>query len=290
MISYLDMQDADGDAVRFHQEAGRAVTNVPGLPGVLGAAGPRDSVTNRPSGHGAITRSRWQKPGLVSLEGYVIGSTPDLALSEYDALMVPLYDSIDTPRLLTWQRGTAGTGVELQALARLVDDVSVSQDAGGRVLRYQAHLRLDDPRGYTQALVTATGGTLALGGGATFARTIPVTFDPSAGGTVAVNNTGTRPTPPVLRVYGYCTSPQIVLIDADARIALTGAVAPGDYLEIDVQARTVRLNGTSPAQGMVNSADTTWFDLPRGTSTIQLLAGANDAVARCDVLYRPAYA
>lgn len=291
MITYLDVQNAAGLPVRFHGDGtpNRLITGAAGLPGVLGFAGPRDSVTNRPSGQGAITRSRWQKAGLVTIEGYVRGATPDAALAQYDVITVPLIDSIDVPALLTWQRGTDGTGVQLQALAQLTDDVNVTEDAAGRVLRYQAHLRLDDPRGYTQALQTAVGGTIATAGGGVIPRIYSRTYDPATGGTVAVNNTGTRPTPPIFHVYGYCTSPQIVLVGAGVRIALTGTVAPGDYIEVDVANRTVKLNGTGSAQGMVDSASTTWFDLPRGTSTLQLLAGANDSIARVDALYRPAY-
>lgn len=290
MITYLDVQDSGGNAVRLHRTNGRRLSGAQGLPGVLGFAGARDATYPRPSYHGNVTRSRWQKAGLVTLEGLVIGATPDATIAEYDALVLPLLDALDTPRLMTWQRGTDGTGVELQAYARLVDDVAVKDDAGGRLLRYQATFRLDDPRGYTQSLLTSTGGTLATSGGDIFPDTFPDTFDPASGGTAPVNNIGTRPTPPIIRAYGYATSAQIVLVETGERIALTGVIAPGDYLEIDVAQRTVKLNGTSSAQGQVDSAATTWFELPRGTSTVQMFAGANDSVTRCDVLYRPAYA
>lgn len=291
MISYLDIQNASGSAVRFHATASRKLTNAEGLPGVLGFQGARDATYSRPSYHGNVTRSRWQQAGLVSLEGFIYASSPDAALAEYDTLAAPLYDALDTPRLMLWQRGTDGTGVQLQAYVRLTgDEVSVAQEAAGKLLRYQAHLRLDDPRGYSQTLTTATGGTVASsGGGFTFARTLPATFNPGTGGTVAVNNTGTRPTPPILRVYGYLVNPRILLIGTTKQIALVGVVGAGDYLEIDVANRTVKLNGVSPAQGYVDASTTSWFELPRGASTLQLLAGANDTISRADVLYRAAY-
>jgi hypothetical protein len=290
MLGYLDLLDVNGNTVRFAGSGApnRVVTNVQGLPG-LGFAGARDASYDRPSYHGSVTRSRWMKAAIVTIEGYVKGTSAELVQTELDVLSIPLLDCIDTPALLRWQRGT--TGIELQASARLTgDEISVSVDAGGKMLRYQAHLRLDDPRGYLQTLTTATGGHLATGGGATMPRTIPVTFDAATGGTVAVNNTGTRPTPPVFKVYGYATSAQIVLVGAGVRIALTGTIAPGDFVQVDVAARTLKLNGTSPAQYLLDTANTTWFELPRGASTIQMLAGANDSVARCDALYRPAYA
>jgi len=293
VITYFDLLDADDTAVRFHGTgaADRKLTGAPGLPGVLGAAGARDATYPRPAYHGAVTRTRWQKPGLVTLEGYVRGDTPDLAIAQYDAIVAPLFDALDTARLAKWQRGTDGTGVELQAYARLAsEDIDVKEEAAGRLLRYQAHLRLDDPRGFTQAETTAIGGTLASAGGDTFPDIFPDLFAQGSGASAAVNNTGTRPTPPVFRVYGLCVDPQILLIDHDVRIALTGTVSNGNYLEIDVKERTIRLNGTSPAQGYINSASTTWFELPRGTSTVQLLATSNDTAARCDAIYRSAFA
>lgn len=296
MIGYLDLEDADGNAVRFHPTDKRRLSNAAGLPGVLGAPGARDATYNRPAYHGSVTRSRWQKAGLVTLEGVIVADSADDAIAEYDALIAPLFDALDTGRLMTWQRGTDGDGVELQAVARLTgDDISVTSDAGGRILRYQAHLRLDDPRGYTQALTTATGGTLNSVGGDLFTggdlfATSGDLFNQSAGATAAVNNTGTRPTPPMFRVYGYATSAQVLLVGTDQRIALTGTIAPGDFVEIDVAERTLKLNGTSPAQYLIDAATTTWFELPRGTSTVRLLAGSNDSVTRVDVLFRPAYA
>lgn len=292
MITYLDLEDAEGVAVRFHGAGAprRKLSNVEGLPGVMGAAGARDSVTNRPSYHGSVTRSRWRKAGMVTLEGRIVAPTADQAIVELDELKVPLLDSVDTPCRLLWQRGYDGIGEELQAYARLVEDVAVTHEANGRILRFQAQLRLDDPRGYAQTQSTTIGGTLATDGGATMPRTLPVTFAQGTGGLAAVNNTGTRPTPPLFRVYGYAVDPEIVLIDHDARIVLSGTVQVGDYLEVDVADRTVTLNGSSPAQGFVDSAQTTWFELPRGTSTVRLLATESDGATRVDVLYRPAWA
>lgn len=257
---------------------------------MFGFAGARDNSYNRPSYHGAITRSRWQKPALLTLEGWVRGTTADAALAELDAIKIPLLDALDTGRLLTYQRGTDGAGVQLQALARLTDDMDVKDEAGGRILKYQAHLRLDDPRAYTQTLQTAVGARIGSGGGATMPRTFPVTFLAGSNGTSAVNNTGTRPTPPVFRIYGTAVNPRVTLIGSGATISIIGTVAAGNYLEVDVANRTVKLNGTSLAQGMLDSAGTTWFELPRGTSTVRLLATSNDATARVDTLYRPAYA
>jgi hypothetical protein len=292
LITYLTLDDTSGAPVTFHgaDAPWRALTGAPGLPGVFGFASPRDSTYAAPGRHGAVTRNRYQQAALITLEGFVRGSTPDEAIAQWDALAAALFGALDTPRLLRWQRGTSGTGEELQALVRCIGGPTPKDDGAGRVLRYQVSVRADDPRGYLQHLSTTVGGSLTAGGGATMPRTFPVTFDQGVGGTGAVNNSGTRPTPPVFRVYGLAINPQILLVGTTQRIALTGTVAAGDYLEVDVANRTVKLNGTSPAQGMVDSANTSWFDLPVGTSTIRMLASSNDAAAHVEIDYRSAFA
>jgi hypothetical protein len=81
----------------------------------------------------------------------------------------------------------------------------------------------------------------------------------------------------------------ILLVGTDYRIALTGTISAGDYLEIDVQNRSITINGTTPALSFLDAANTTWFELPKGTSTVQMLAGTFDTSARVSVLYRAAY-
>lgn len=282
MLGYIDLA-----GVRFAGPGAvnRRVTNVIGLPGI-GSAGPRVSSYDAPSRHGTVTRSRWMKGAVVTIEGLLHGGSSIATQAEYDALSIPLLDAIDTDALLTWQRPD---GVELQAVARLAGPISI-EVISGPVWRYQANVSLDDPRGFSQSETIATGGTLATSGGATYPRIYPRTYDPGTGGTVAVVNSGTRPSPPTFTVFGYASAPQILLVGTDKRIALTGVIAPGDFLEINVKERTARLNGSSPSQGLIDSANTTWFDLPRGASTLRLLAGASDSVTRCDVRVRAAYA
>jgi hypothetical protein len=73
------------------------------------------------------------------------------------------------------------------------------------------------------------------------------------------------------------------------RIALTGTVGAGNYLEVDVQNRTLLMNGTTAALNFLDAANTTWFELPKGTSTVQLIAGSFDTAAKVAVIYRSAY-
>jgi hypothetical protein len=287
-VGYMDLTDAEGDRIGFHWLENRRLTNVQGLPG-LGMPGARAAIRARPSYHGATNRSRWQKDRLITLEGYCKGDNAAQAQDQLDTLAAPLWDAINTDRLLRWRRG--GTGVELQCTVRFApDDLAVTQEINGRLLRYQAHLHAPDPRAYLQTQDSEVGDTLSVSlGGVIFPEEFPWLFVASSGGQANFNNTGMVPTPPVIRIYGYCTNPTIRLISTGEEIVLAGEVAAGEYLEIDVFNRTVMLNGVTLRNNLVDFSASTWFELPRGLQTIQLLSSTFDTSAHIEVLWRAAY-
>lgn len=287
MYSAITLDDATGTPVDFHQPAGaRRVHRAVGLSGIQP---PRQNVRLRPTGHGSINGTRWTEGRLIVIDGriYSTVSAAD-ALSEFRTLATPMLETLDEgAALLKW---TERDGLALQAYVKLYGSVEPPVEVGPNLLVYQAQLLAEDPRAYSQTLSTSVGGVLSISAGGWVApETPPIVFNVSAGGTTAVNNVGNRPTAPIFRVYGLAVNPRILLVGTDLEISLTGTVSAGDYLEIDVAARTITVNGTSPALNFLNAVDTTWFELPRGTNTIQLLAETFDAVTRVDVLYRAAY-
>lgn len=209
----------------------------------------------------------------------------------FDGDSGPNYQWTGTPHDSASQKYDSPPTLDLQKLVKLASDVDPILSESAPVIRWQAQFRAQDPRAYSQTLQSVTGATMASSpGGLTFPRTFPITFAASAGGTTAVLNNGNRSTPPIFRLYGGCTSPQILLVGTAGKITLTGTIDPGSYLEINVAERTIRLNGTSNALHLLDPANTTWFELPPGPSTIRALAQSFDTTARCDVIFRDAYA
>jgi hypothetical protein len=285
-FSSITLDDAAGTPVALHRTANRHLYRAAGL---LGVSPVRQVVRSRPSRHGSLNDSRYTEGRLIVLDGRALSTSSFAeATSEFRMIASAALETLDEgASLLKW---TEDGGLALQALVKLHGELDPPVEVGPNILAYQAQFLAEDPRAYSQTLSTSTGGTLsAAPGGWAWPETPPIVFSISAGGTTAVNNQGNRPTPPVFRVYGACVNPQILLLGTTSRIALTGTVSAGNYLEIDVQNRSITLNGTSPALNFLDAANTTWFDLPKGTSTIQLLAPTFDTVARCDVLYRSAY-
>jgi hypothetical protein len=285
-FSDITLNDADGVPVALHRTDSRHVYNATGL---IGVTPPRQIVRPRPSAHGFINDTRNTEGRLIVLEGRLLGeqSATDL-FSEFYAVAGAMLETLDYGEaLLKW---TIDGGPSMQAMVKLHGELEPPVEVGPNILAYQAQLLAQDPRAYDQSQSSSTGDPLSSApGGWTFPRTMPIRFNVSDSGTASVENLGNRPTPPIFRVYGQAVNPQILLVGTDYRIALTGTISAGDYLEIDVQNRTLLMNGTTPALNFLDAAATTWFELPKGTSTVQMLAGTFDTSARVAVLYRAAY-
>lgn len=178
-----------------------------------------------------------------------------------------------------------------QRLVKLASEVDPTLSDAAPILNYQAQFFAEDPRAYSQVLMTvSSNGLSAAAGGAVMSRAYPRTYSQSGGGVATVDNAGNRPTPLVFRIYGLCVNPTIVLVGVGTTITLSGTVPAGSYLELDTQARTVKMNGVTSQLSFLDSANSTWSEAPAGLSQWQLIAASFDASARLDVLARSAYA
>lgn len=226
----------------------------------------------------------------MDLQGEVFSTVGQVdAYAEFRLLAAPMLQTLEAPALMKWQEGPSG--LQLQRLVKLASSVDPLLSEGAAVLAYQAQFAGSDPRAYSQTLVTVVGAVLsAAGGGLTFPFRFPFKFASSGGGTVAFTNAGNRPTPPIFRIYGMAVNPQIVDLASQKRISLLGTIGAGDYLELDVLGRTVKLNGSISRQNFYDAANSQWFELSPGVTILQLVAGSFDGTARLDVLGRSAYA
>ena len=120
--------------------------------------------------------------------------------------------------------------------------------------------------------------------------TYPRSYAPAGGGTVDFTVGGTDSTPPVFEIYGLCVSPVIELASTGEQIRINGTVDAGTYLEIDVDAREVRLADGTVRNNLFDFETSTWFDLPPGPQQLSLAASSFDEDAFLRVRYRSAYA
>jgi len=174
-------------------------------------------------------------------------------------------DSMSAPREMP---GYAAVQVSWSAPAGVwesVDEVSVSVLAGADVEPGLAHPRFY-PKVYPATTLT---------------------------GAVPVVNGGTRPTPPVMRLYGPCTDPRLVNVTTGLQQSLIGLnLATDQYAEVDVLASTIRLNGR-PAESLDAYRDwgnTSFWWLAPGTNYIRYVpASVSGDSPRAVLTFRETY-
>lgn len=133
---------------------------------------------------------------------------------------------------------------------------------------------ITDPRIYDDDEQTGSTGFASTSGGLGFPFGFPFGFGTVVSGSITVLNAGNFPTRPSARLtagVGGLTGPRITLLETGELLALDGLVlAQGEYVDIDWDKRTVLLGGTASRSGTLTRPLSTWFELPAGTSTVQL--------------------
>jgi hypothetical protein len=169
---------------------------------------------------------------------------------------------------------------------------SVPYDAGNaqRTGTATVELLASDPRIYDATLANLSTGMAQSGGGMTFPATFNLSFGATgAGGLVQVTNTGTFAVRPVLTVTGPVDTPILENLSAGKRLRFNLTLGATDTLIVDLDARTVLLNGTASRRSAL-SADSQWWELPPGTTTLRFnSAGAFQAAASLAFPFRSAW-
>lgn len=129
----------------------------------------------------------------------------------------------------------------------------------------------------------------ATGSGLVLPFTFPISFTPSGGGLVTAPNAGNAVSYPVLQIHGAVTNPRVKKNGTTGVISLTTTVANGDYLEVDLFNKTVKLNGGTSVPNVLDSANTVWFGIEVGGSALTLSGSNVDGSAKLTTKTRDAY-
>jgi hypothetical protein len=128
-------------------------------------------------------------------------------------------------------------------------------------------------------------------------RTYDLTFDrdypaTSPVGSVTAVNAGTASAQDfVIFLFGPCVNPRFENLTTGQQIRFVTTLTAGQFLEINVRDRTVRLNGLV-AQNRYNTLDfatSQWFDLPPGASLLRYRPDTITAGAFARVSFRSSW-
>lgn len=135
----------------------------------------------------------------------------------------------------------------------------------------------------------STGGEAGRTYDLTFDRFYPAT---SPVGSVTVVNAGTASAQDfVISLFGPCVNPRFENLTTGQQIRFLTTLTAGQFLEVRVRDRTVRLNGLA-AQNRYNTLDfatSEWFDLPPGASLLRYRPDTLTAGAFARVSFRSSW-
>jgi hypothetical protein len=140
----------------------------------------------------------------------------------------------------------------------------------GALARAVLQFYAPDPRLYAAVeSVLTTGPGASTSGGLAPPLTPPLTPSGSAtGGQLQATNVGNTTTRPLLRVNGPVPGFDLLQLTTGRALRYRQAIAAGDFVVIDTDARSVLLNGVASRRSALSGA---WWDLPPGTSDIRYL-------------------
>jgi uncharacterized membrane protein len=166
--------------------------------------------------------------------------------------------------------------------------------------RLEVSLQLELADGVLEAVTESSDSMYPASGtgGRTYPKGYPWAYVPGNTGATKIINLGggeygVTATPLLMRLYGACTEPVISLQTTGEVFELDGVtLAVGQYLEIDMDAKTVYLNG-DPAlsyYNKVNFLTSTWWQLQPGDNDLAIGAATLDTSCRLDLFWTPRYA
>lgn len=238
---------------------------------------PRRVEFDRAQRDGTIDRSKFYGSQIIDLAGYVSAPSDVATDDAYDALCAKLALS---ERSSSSSSPTPEHVFRFRRLGRLEDEEiafkvgggpEAPQEGWGRMVRYAVTLVGPDPRVYSAALKSASYDPTSAqaSGGVAMPLVMPLVFTSTTPGELVAYNAGTRKTPPLLTVIGPVSNFAIDNATTQESLVFGASLGSSDQLDIDVDARSVKLNGAE-RKDLLDGSQSTWFELEPGENDLQL--------------------
>lgn len=274
-----------GDLVLNVSDSDGTIWALEKFEGWQGSAGSTLSLAQRARAHGATASEAFLEPRVMTLAGRIRSSTPELLSYAIDRLNAAV--TLDPFTLLVSESGRVR-----HCEAQRQDAVLVSTPRGAESLaEYSIQVVAKDPRKYGDLITDATPLPFSSGG-LVYPVTYPVTYTGVSGtGVVTINNPGNAPAPVWLRVDGPVPAGGWTVTHVGKRQSLTFAtalaLATGEFVTVDMEAREVLAQGQSARSGYVTSRG--WFTLDPGDNEIAFSAQNYSPTALLTVTTKPAW-
>lgn len=223
----------------------------------------REVSDDRPQAHGAVDRTRFFGPRVVTLTGKV--AVDWRARGRRQQAMDALAPYLE-PGARSWLYSRFDDGRVRRMLIRADQftrpQIADVQDIG---------VTFKSPTG---VLEDADESLLRLAPaaprqGRTYPRTYPRRYPPGGGGAWLAVNRGNVPAEWLARIFGPCLNPALVNVDTGARIAFDLELAAGEFLEISTREHTALLDGEASVWHALDYVASDWWTLPPGGTRVR---------------------
>lgn len=225
----------------------------------------------------------------ISIEGYILGRCTESCIMAWTAFKNVLrFDGMT----LVARLGS----IERQAQVLQSASAPMIKWEGVNILRFSIGLTSLSPYLYGLESVSDSTRLPYLTGGMTF----PYCFGPDdaslspwmwsediRSGRVVLSNTGTAPSPVMIRIDGPVVNPQVLHVGSGHAIAFDISLGIGHYVTINGDTHEVLIDGIDPARGRVVRRE--WSPAEVGGNVWAFTAGKYSPTARMTVSFYPAY-
>lgn len=228
----------------------------------------------------------WPGPGDVgprtlAFSGLVQAPDPDTLQVAIDALN----EAVAVGDFLT----TVARGSQTRTTICRRQDEVLWADVTDTVAQWSAQMTCDEPRKFDTAMVGTTG-LPSYSGGLVVPLVVPLVMASTVvSGQVSMTNPGNATGPVVIRIDGPIVGPVIKHVGSGLQVvfASTLSLAAGEFLVVDMEARTALAQGEVSRNGTITSRG--WSGFEKGGNTWQFDSTSYNPSARVTVTATPAW-
>jgi len=235
----------------------------------------RNPVDNRPHKHGGIIHKFYSGPKYFTLQGLVVGDTPEIRQVLYDYLAGWVFSAMQTDCRFFFKPPGQATRFKTVRNYDATEIVGPQGTAGASPDNIAA------PKEYTAQFVSVNpfSYTYSERDNGVY-EDVPTIY---GGGSVFIPNEGTADTWPVIEVYAPPSSSFLASFTLDNgtyQVEWAGNVAHGHYVEVDMFNETMYMDGNSTNElGGLNDQSDFW-SIPPGGCTVSVTPGAHHIVVK----------
>lgn len=261
-----------GDQILTGRTADGACWYVTKLTGWLDTPAVRLASSDKVQAHGAYLGQSFFSARQITVEG-TITAPRDALLVAIRQLGLAVSDP-STPADLVIADANPAAGVA----SVLLGGQLLTKPVGAGGFAYSLPLTAPDPRIYSEVVKQADLSLSDDTDGLEFPFGFPFSFgNIPNGNAVTATNSGNISTSPTVRFYGPLSSPTIVNNRSGRSVRIPLTIIPGDYIDVDMGAKTILLNGYAPRPASLSGR---FWDLQPGQTEITFGASSGSGTAR----------